>query len=223
MNNLWRLGLCQEFFWVLRSFALLAQHTYLHLTTYSSQWYPPGANPGFSLAQGSPSMWGAASGRVTGCFHQRWALPAVSQWCSGSPWKRPGQSLCGRRCGLSAASSWQFSARGCGTWGRGCWPDCPSPREWQWPGSWLHRRDGAREPTALMRDPPKHKLPPSSHRQACTQFSWTSLSVRLGFPMWILRPAAVRKVTRSEVIWFRQVQSASSMNGFLGAQIYPYI
>lgn len=56
-----------------------------------------------------------------------------------------------------------------------------------------------------------------------TQFSYTSLSVRWGFPMWILRPAAVREVTGSEVIRFRQVQWASPMNGFLGAQIYPYI
>ena len=56
-----------------------------------------------------------------------------------------------------------------------------------------------------------------------TQFSYTSLSVRWGFPMWILRPAAVREVTCSEVMWFRQVQWASPMNGFSGAQIYLYI
>lgn len=56
-----------------------------------------------------------------------------------------------------------------------------------------------------------------------TQFGCTSLSVRSGFPMWILRPAAMREVTYSEVIRFRQVQWVSPMNGFLGAQIYLYI
>ena len=160
------------------SSALLAPQTLLHVTVHSPYWHPAVANPGFSLAQGGTSVWGTVLGQVKDRFCQHQALPASARWYSGSLWKLPGQSLCELHCGPSAASSWQFSARCCGTWGRGCWPGCPGPRGWQWPGSWLYRRKGTREPTTLMGDTLETDNSPSTIQQADVSMPVTWVRIR---------------------------------------------
>lgn len=82
-------------------------------------------------------------------FIQPQTLPVTSQWYFGSLWKLPGQSLYEQHCGLITASSWLFSARCCGTSGRGCWLGCLGQQEWLWPGSWLQKRPMTHESTTF--------------------------------------------------------------------------
>lgn len=186
--SLWRLWLCWGIFGS-RSFALLAQHTYLHLTTYSSQWYPPGANPWIFPGSrkpfnvGEPPRAGLRVASISAGHYLQSLndVPVV-------PGETAGQSLCGRVAGRRPPVPWQFSAARLWDLRKVVDLTVQNPREWQWPGSWLHRRDGARKPTALMRDPntnyPHHPTGRCVHAynvSVDTQFSWTSLSVRLGF------------------------------------------